>query len=115
MVGPVLEWIENPGHRAITSTVALTEILVKPYAVGDASRIDEARALLNTYPNLHWIAPSLRIAEQAARLRALHRLKTPDALLAATAVSSRATGFVTNDPAFGHVTEFETLLLDRLI
>jgi hypothetical protein len=34
--------------------------------------------LLSTYPNLEWIALSLEIADVAARLRAMHGLRTPD-------------------------------------
>jgi predicted nucleic acid-binding protein len=41
-------------------------------------------------------------------------LKTPDALQAATAVQTRASGLITNDPAFERVESFETLVLDRL-
>jgi predicted nucleic acid-binding protein len=70
--------------------------------------------LLSTYANLDWVAPDLEIADLAARLRAAHRLKTPDALQAATAVQTRASGLITNDPAFERVESFETLVLDRL-
>jgi predicted nucleic acid-binding protein len=48
-------------------------------------------------------------------LRALHRLRTPDALQAATAEHSGATGFITNDAVFERVKTFETLVLDRLL
>jgi len=70
--------------------------------------------LLSTCANLDWVAPDLEIADLAARLRAAHRLKTPDALQAATAVQTRASGLITNDPAFERVESFETLVLDRL-
>jgi predicted nucleic acid-binding protein len=70
--------------------------------------------LLSTYPNLEWIAPNLEIADRAAKLRSLHRLRTPDALQAATASHAGATGFVTNDPVFERVKTFETMLLDKL-
>ena len=70
--------------------------------------------LLSTYPNLDWVAPDLEIADLAARLRAAHRLKTPDALQAATAVRTGASGLITNDPVFERAGSFETLVLDRL-
>jgi len=111
----VFEWLERPGRAAVTSTVTMTELLVQPYKEHDQSRVAQFFALLSSYPNLEWIAPDLEIADTAARLRALHRLRTPDAILAATAIRGAATGFVTNDAAFTRVESFETLLLDSLL
>lgn len=93
----------------------MTELLVHPYRDSTAQLVDEFYGLLSTYPNLRWIAPGLEIADLAARFRALHRLKTPDALLAATAAHARATGLITNDPVFERVESFETLVLERLL
>jgi predicted nucleic acid-binding protein len=93
----------------------MTELLVLPYRQGDQQRADDFYGLLSTYPNLEWIAPSLEIADLAARIRPLHRLRTPDALLAATAEYSLATGLITNDPIFERVKSFQTLVLDQLL
>jgi predicted nucleic acid-binding protein len=111
----VFAWIEQPGHAAVTSTITMTELLVQPYRESDEARVDQFYGLLTTYPHLDWVAPDLEIADMAARLRALHRLKTPDALQAATAARADATGFVTNDPVFERVEAFETLLFDQLL
>ncbi len=63
-----------------------------------------------------WIeAPDLDIAYAAAELRAAHRLKTPDALQAATAVHAGVTGLIANDAVFRRVPAFETLLFDELL
>ncbi len=75
--------------------------------------VDEFYALLTAYASLEWVPPSLEIA--AARIRAAHRLRTPNALQAATALHSRATGLITNDPVFERVEGVETLVLDRLL
>jgi len=112
---PIFFWLERPDWNAVTSTITMTELLVQPYRDSGEQRVDEFYALLSTYPNLEWIAPNLEIADAAARLRALHRLRTPDALLAATAGHSGATGLITNDAAFERVATFETLVLDRLL
>jgi len=93
----------------------MTELLVLPYREGDEQLANDFYGMLSTYPNLDWIAPNLEIAELAARIRAAHRLQTPDALQAATAVHSLATGLITNDPVFERVESFETLVLDQLI
>ena len=93
----------------------MTELLVQPYRDSRQELVDEFYALLATYPNLDWIAPNLEIADIAARIRATHRLRTPDALQAATAIHARATGLVTNDPVFSRVETFETMVLDQLL
>jgi uncharacterized protein len=111
----IFAWIERPGSKAVTSTITMTELLVQPYRVADQQQADEFYVLLSTHPNLEWIAPNLEIADRAAKLRALHGLRTPDALHAATAVHAGATGLVTNDPVFERVKDFETLLLDKLL
>jgi len=92
----------------------MTELLVQPYREFDELRVDELYGLISKFPNLQWLAPNLEIADFAARLRALHRLRTPDALQAATALHPHATGLITNDPVFERVEAFETLVLDRL-
>jgi predicted nucleic acid-binding protein len=113
--GRVFAWLEQPGHGAVASTITMMEVLVQPYREHGAQRADEFYAMLVTYPNLDWVAPDLEIADLAARIRAVHRLRTPDALEAATAIRAGATGLVTNDPVFERVRDFETIVLDRLI
>ena len=111
----VFHWIEQDGSRAVTSTITMTELLVQPYRDGNEKRVDEFYGLFSTYPNLDWIPPSLEIADLAARFRALHRMRTPDALQAATAVHARAAGMITNDPIFRRVEGIETAILDDLL
>jgi predicted nucleic acid-binding protein len=111
----IFTWLERPDARAITSTITMTELLVVPYRNADEKQVNQFYGLLSKYPNLDWIAPDLKIADIAARLRALHRLRTTDALQAATSVHSGATGFITNDAVFDRVEAFETLVLERLL
>jgi len=111
----IFSWLERSESKAITSTIAMTELLVLPYREGDEQRADDFYGLLSTYPNLDWIAPNLEIADLAARIRALHRLQTPDALQAATAAHSQASGLITNDAVFKRVEGFQTLVLDELL
>jgi len=111
----VFAWVERAGHEAVTSTITMTELLVPSYRDHDERRVDEFYGLLSTYPNLRWIAPDLETADIAARVRATYRLRTPDALQAATAIQANATGFITNDPVFARIEELETVVLDRLL
>jgi predicted nucleic acid-binding protein len=90
-------------------------LLVQPYRDDDDARVNQFYGLLTTYPHLEWIPVDLEIADIAARFRAQHRLRTPDALHAATAAGNQATGFITNDPVFKKVIEFETLVLEELL
>ena len=115
LTDPIFSWLERPSHAAVTSTIATSELLVQPYRDFGEQRAAEFYALLATYPNLEWIAPNLEIADIAARIRAAHRMRTPDAVQAATAVHGQVTGLVTNDPVFTRVEAFETLLLEHLL
>lgn len=111
----IFRWIEQPDHAAVTSTITMTELLVPAYREPDEPRVDVMYGLLSRYENLSWIAADLEITDLAARIRAIHRLRTPDALHAATAVQARATGLVTNDPVFRRVAAFETIILEDLL
>jgi predicted nucleic acid-binding protein len=111
----IFAWLERPDSKAAASTITMTELLVQPYRQSGAQRVDELYGLLSTYPNLEWVAPNLEIADLAARLRARHRLRTPDALQAATAVHTGAAALLTNDAVFERVEGMEALLLDRLL
>lgn len=111
----IFAWIERPGHSAVTAAITMTEVLVKPYQSAAEQRANEFYGLLTAYPNLDWIALDLDIAGSAARIRATHRLRTPDALQAACAIHAHATGMITNDPVFGRVAAFETLLLNDVL
>jgi predicted nucleic acid-binding protein len=111
----VFAWVERAGREAVTSTITMTELLVPSYRDNDERRIDEFYGLLSAYPNLRWIAPDLEAADIAARIRATYKLRTPDALQAATAIQANATGFITNDPVFARIEEFDTVVLDQLL
>jgi uncharacterized protein len=108
----VFFWLEQSANRAVTSTITMTELLVQPYRDDDQQRVDEFYGLLSTFPNLEWIAPTLEIADIAARIRASHRLRVPDALEAATALHAGVSGLITNDRALRRVTGFEAMVLD---
>ncbi|HET7841773.1 MAG TPA: PIN domain-containing protein [Terriglobia bacterium] len=111
----IFAWIERPGSKAVTSTVTMTELLVQPYRDRDEQRVDEIYGLLATYPNLEWVPPNLEISDLAARMRALYRMRTPDAIQAATAAHAHTTALITNDPVFERVESSETLILDSLL
>ncbi len=108
----IFSWLESKGSAAVTSTITMTEVLVRPHREQDIASADKCHALLSTYPNLDWISPGLALADLAAEIRAIHRLRTPDALQAATAVQARVTAIVTNDPLFKRVADLDVMVLD---
>jgi predicted nucleic acid-binding protein len=114
MASEIFSWLETPGNVAVTSSITMTELLVQPYRTGNEMLVHRYFGLLSTFPNLEWVAPDLDVAATAAKLRALHRLRTPDALQAATAICKGATGLITNDPAIARVTEISVGVLDDL-
>lgn len=111
----IFSWLESKSSKAVTSVITLTEVLVKPYRELDADTARKCYALLSSYPNLEWISPTLETANLAAKIRGTYRLRTPDALQAATAVEARATAMVSNDPIFKRLTDFDTLVLDEYL
>jgi predicted nucleic acid-binding protein len=111
----IFAWVEEPGHSAVTSTLTMLELVVLPYRQSSERRVDEFYGLLATYPHLEWIAQDLEIADAAARIRAAHRLRTPDAVQAATAIRAGASGIITNDAVLGRVDGVEMLVLDELL
>lgn len=108
----LFSWLEKPVGSAITSIVTLTEVLVQPMRARDEKLVGEFVALLTRYPNLEWVPVSFQIAALAARYRADHSLRTPDALQGATCVYSQVPALITNDPIFKRITELDILLFD---
>lgn len=98
-----------------TATLTLTEILVQPYRLKKEDIVLKFYSLFTTYPHLKWMQLSLGISDLAAKLRAEHNLRTPDAIHMASALSEGATGFVCNDKGFRRVEEIECLMLDDWI
>lgn len=108
----IFEAVESGTVKASTSTLTLLETLVRPYQLKDDDLVLKFYSLLTTYPHLTWIPMTLNVADLAAGLRAEHQLKTPDAIQAASAITSGATGFVCNDRAFRKIPELDCLVLD---
>jgi predicted nucleic acid-binding protein len=92
----LLQRIEAGEVRACASVVIITEFLTATFARFDAPTAARVRRGLAGL-KIAYSPVSEAIAFDAARLRAVHRLKTPDALHLATALANRADLFVTND------------------
>lgn len=82
---------------AVLSTISVTELLVKPFAEERRDLVAACERFVLALPNAAIVPPSYAVAKEAARLRARYGVRTPDALLVATALRERAGAFLTND------------------
>lgn len=83
----------NPG---VVSMVTVMELLVRPLRASPPGH-HTVLAFLRHHANLEPIAIDLQMAQEAASLRAAHRLRTPDAFIVATGIATQVAHLVTND------------------
>lgn len=116
--GPLLQPLWQAARaktlEVVTSELTLMETLVGPFKSGDTA-LERAyeKALLGT--DVRLLPVTQPILREAAQLRATTRLKTPDALHAATARQAGCVLFVTNDPDFRGVASLPLVILDDLL
>jgi len=101
--------------KAVTSTVTLLEVLVKPIKAGDVELIQKYERLLTHSKHLTIHALTPEVATKAANLRAKYNLRTPDAIQIAVAILQRANIFLTNDFNLKKVTEIPVIVLDKIL
>jgi predicted nucleic acid-binding protein len=88
----------------VWSTITVTELLTKPFAAGQMDRVTACEHFIRSFSHTILSATTYAIAKEAARLRGHYHLRTPDALLLATALHEKADGFLTNDSRLRRVT-----------
>jgi predicted nucleic acid-binding protein len=105
----------NQGEfRVVTSVVSLPEVLVYPLRQGNLTLAQQYRDILFNSEGLTTVEVSENIAEAAAQLRAVHNLRTPDAIQMATAIHEGASFFLTNDARLPSLPGLEVLVLEKL-
>ena len=104
VVKPFFSRIGNNEFTVVTSIVSLLEVLVIPKRRGDTELAQTYRDILFDTEGLETVFLKQEIAEEAARLRAFHKIRTPDSIQMATAIKMNATYFLTNDLRFTIVT-----------
>ena len=114
VIDPFFKAVGSGELMVITSVVTLLEVLVRPIRDGNLILAQRYREfLLNTNSvTTHFL--SQEIAEEAARLRAFHNIRTPDSIQMATALKAGATFFLTNDIRLPSLPELKVLDLDTL-
>ena len=112
-VRPFFEAMDSGSFLVVTSTVTLLEVLVHPLRSDNKALAMEYRdILLNS--SLMTLEISNTIAEQAAQLRAVHNIRTPDAIQISAALEAGATHFFTNDIRLPEIPSIQILSLDSL-
>ena len=107
------EAMDKGDFTVVTSTVTLLEVLVQPLRSNNIALASEYQdILLNS--KLMTVEVSSAIAEQAARLRAAHNIRTPDAIQISAALNAGATYFFTNDIRLPEIPSIQILSLDSL-
>jgi predicted nucleic acid-binding protein len=114
VVDPFFEAIDHGEFKVVTSIITLLEVLVHPVRNGDVILAQRYRDLLFDTEGLSTMILDRTIAEEAARLRASHNIRTPDSIQMATAISEGASFFLTNDLRLPSLPNLKTLVLEHL-
>jgi predicted nucleic acid-binding protein len=97
---PIFEAHAEGNLRLAVTPITITEVLVGPLQIGDERAARRYRAIFETW---EFVGLTVDIADSAARIRASHRLRLPDAFQAASALAVDAVALVTHDRDFPRV------------
>ena len=111
---PLWEAVQDQNMPVVTSLLTLLEVLVKPLREGDDFLIALYRKVLLDTKGLECLEIGEKVLTMAAQVRADCRLKTPDAIHAATALLAGTTMFLTNDVGFRRVPGLNVVILDEV-
>jgi predicted nucleic acid-binding protein len=95
----------------ITSALTVSEVLTYPILIKKTKLIKEYENFFETSNSIRVFDIGIPEAKLSAELRALHNLKTPDALHVATAMECSATHFLTNDFKLKKIPSIEIVTL----
>jgi predicted nucleic acid-binding protein len=114
LLRPLWQSARSKSIEVVSSELALMETLIGPLKSGDAA-LQRAydQALLGT--ELRLIPITQSILREAARLRSISKLRTPDAIHAATALLVSCALFITNDVGFRTIPRLPVVILDDLL
>jgi predicted nucleic acid-binding protein len=90
-------FVRTGRNPALISAVTVTESLVRAFASGSDDSVVTIETFLTRFPNLAVIPMDVPIAREAARVRSMTGLRTPDAIVLATAVLRGAEVVIEDD------------------
>ena len=114
-VGHFFDSLASGDFQSLTSVITLLEVLVHPLRNNNPTLAAQYREILLHTEGLSIDPLGQDIAEEAARLRAIHGIRTPDAIQLATAAKGSASFILTNDSNLPAVSGIQVLVLDHLL
>ena len=100
---------------ACTSALTLLEILVLPLRYGRVDIADRYDRILSYGRGLSLCNIEASVLREAARLRAVYQVKTPDAIQIGSALVNRCRYFVTNDRRLPQIHDIDILQLEDFL
>lgn len=97
VIRPLFEAADRGEVRLVTSAITLLEVLVVPYRAGDAVLARRYEELLSWSRGVTLVDVRRPVLRAAAQLRAVHGVRTPDAIQLAAGLTERCGCFLTND------------------
>lgn len=113
-VAPLFELVATGDIEAVTSAVTLLETLVVPFRAGDFALARRYELLLTRSRHLTMSPLSRQLLRAAAVLRAIHRVRTPDALQLAAAIARGCSTFVTHDKRLPSIPKIRIVQIEEL-
>jgi predicted nucleic acid-binding protein len=106
--------IDAGDNTASTSEITLAECLVKPFADNNLDRQQLYQAAIASRRNFDVVPVSRAVIVHAARLRALHKPRLPDAIHLATALAAGCQTLLTNDNLIKPIAGIQVVQLSEL-
>lgn len=106
---PFFEAADSGALNIAISAITLAEVLAGPLQYGNELLAAQYERALTAATGWRVIPVNQQVAVQAARLRAIYKLRLPDAIQIATAVVVGAHALITHDKAFAKIKEMQVL------
>jgi len=113
-VEPLFRAIDRGEIEVVTSAITLLEVLVVPYRAGKVALAERYEQLLTRAAHLRVVDIDRQQLRAAAQLRAVHGVRTPDALQLAAGLAKGATTMITNDRRLPEIPGLDVLQLSEL-
>jgi predicted nucleic acid-binding protein len=111
---PLWTKFQSGNIELMTSELTLMEVLVQPLKTNNLELAADYEEFL-TNSTIQLLPVSRVILKNAAQLRSVKNIKTPDAIHASTAIQHSCTIFLTNDRGFQNTPGLPVMILDQVI
>jgi predicted nucleic acid-binding protein len=112
---PLWDKLDKEKITVITSELSYLEAMTMPVRNGSVEYVERYRAVFFGVVGFSLVPITFAVWNMAIYLRAFYKLKSPDAIHAATALIYRCNMFVTNDPDFKRVPGLNPVVLCELV